>query len=84
MQGGSVDLNLRATISYDFPRLFPSNDPLIGVVLNFKGAANSRMMPRSPGRLAPSNSRRALNDLRNEANANIASYEVTMIDLMYF
>ena len=33
-------------------------------------------MPRSPGRLAPSNSRRALNELRNEANANIASYEV--------
>jgi len=40
-----------------------------------KGAGTSRMMPRSPGRLAPSNSRRALNELRNEAHANIASYE---------
>jgi len=40
-----------------------------------KGAANSRMMPRSPGRLAPSSSRRALNELRNDAHANIASYE---------
>lgn len=40
-----------------------------------KGASNSRMMPRSPGRLAPSNSRRALNELRNEAQSNIASYE---------